>query len=208
MRAAATTPFAILGMLRMAPKSGYALRRALADAAGQFWGESYGQIYPALRSLARRGWARRRTERSTGARRDGERAGRRVRHVYEITPKGEEALTRWLAEPPRIAPPRHELLLKIYLGDRDTVDAPAAWVRRLLLDETNRLRHVRRMKEALPRGTHAHRSLRHWLMALDFVDRQSEAAIAWCQRSMATLDLMQEAAARRRTAAQRRTPME
>ena len=208
MRPGASTPFALLGMLRMAPMSGYAMRRALADAAGTFWGESYGQIYPALRSLARRGWARRRDVRPAGWRQAGGPSGRRVRHVYEITPKGAEALRRWLAEPPRIAPPRHELLLKIYFGDRDMVDAPASWVRQLLLDETNRLRHVRRMKEALPRGTHAHRSLRHWLMALDFVDRQSEAAIAWCQRSMATLDLMQEAAVRRRTAAQRRSPME
>jgi DNA-binding PadR family transcriptional regulator len=187
--------------------SGYALRRALTAAAGTFWSESYGQIYPALLELRRRGWARRIDD--PGAAPGSRRAPpRRARHLYEITAKGEGALLRWLAEPPRTVPPRRELLLKLYLGDRDMVDAPAAWVRRLLLDETERLRHVRRMMETLPRGAHGHRSLRHWLMSLEFVAMQSEASIAWCQRTLATLGIMQEAAARRRTAAQHRSPME
>jgi hypothetical protein len=139
-------------------------------------------------------------------RRQASRVGWAARHVYAITPKGEEALQRWLAQPPRTATPRHELLLKLYLGDRHHVEAPAACVRRLLIDETERLRHVRRMIEALPRGTHAHRSLRHWIMALDFVAMHSEASIAWGQRTLATLDLMQEAALRRRAAARRTGP--
>lgn len=218
MPTAPTTPYAILGMLRQRPRSGYEIRKDLAAAAGTFWSESYGQIYPTLRSLARRGWVKR-LPGTPGAKppeprnRDGTPRGsratrRRKRIVYEITPRGIEALDQWLSEPPRAAPPRHELLLKLYFGDRDRVDAPAAWVKRLLAEETERLHHVRRMMETLPRGSHAHRSLRHWMMALEFVARQSEASVAWAQRTIATLDLMQEAAARRRTAAQRRSPME
>lgn len=202
-------------MLRQRPRSGYEIRKDLAAAAGTFWSESYGQIYPTLRGLARRGWVKR----LPGARaaeprnRVGTPHGlrtkrRRTRIVYEITPRGIEALDRWLSEPPRAAPPRNELLIKLYFGDRDRVDAPAGWVKRLLAEETERLHHVRRMMETLPRGSHAHRSLRHWMMALEFVARQSEASVAWAQRTIATLDLMQEAAARRRTAAQRRSPME
>jgi len=45
-------------------------------------------------------------------------------------------------------------------------------------------------------------------MTLEYVERQSEATVAWCQRTISTLDLMQEAQARRRTAAQRRSPLE
>ncbi|HSQ59999.1 MAG TPA: PadR family transcriptional regulator [Acidobacteriota bacterium] len=213
-----TTPYAILGMLRQRPRSGYEIRKDLAAAAGTFWSESYGQIYPALRGLARRGWAKRLPD-PRGARgpvapgRAGGPPGaraprRRKRIVYEITPRGVEALEQWLSEPPRAAPPRHELLLKLYFGDRDRVDAPAAWVKRLLAEETERLHHVRRMIETLPRGAHPHRSLRHWTMALEFVAQQSEATVAWARRTLATLDLMQEAAARRRTASQRRSPME
>lgn len=213
-----TTPYAVLGMLRQRPRSGYEIRKDLAAAAGTFWSESYGQIYPTLRGLARRGWVKRLPGPSggtppeprgrTGSLRATRSTRRRKRIVYEITPRGVEALDQWLSEPPRAAPPRQELLLKLYFGDRDRVDAPAAWVKRLLAEETERLHHVRRMMETLPRGSHAHRSLRHWIMALDYVAQQSEAAVAWAQRTAAALDLMQEAAARRRTAAQRRSPME
>jgi PadR family transcriptional regulator AphA len=194
-----TTPFAVLGMLSLDAMSGYEIHRELAASTASFWSESYGQIYPALHELSRKGMARRH-----GARRPGGPA----RYVYEITPKGREALRRWLLEPPRATPPRNELLLKLFFGNRDAVDAPASWVRHLLAEEQDRLRHVRRMKEDLPRGPHHHRSLRFWMMTLECVERQSEAAVAWCQRTIATLDLMQEALARRRTASQRRSPLE
>ena len=199
MPAARTTPFALLGVLRLGARSGYEIRRELEESVGDFWSESYGQIYPALRELSRKGLARRHSAR---------RPGGPARFVYEITPRGHEALKRWLAAPPNTAPPRNELLLKLFLSDRDSVDAPSSWVRRLLAEETERLRRVRRMKEQLPRGPHHHRSLRLWIMTLEYVERQSEAAIAWSQRTISTLDLMQEALARRRTAAQRRSPGE
>lgn len=199
MPASRTTPFAVLGMLSFEPMSGYEIRRELAASTGAFWSESYGQIYPALRDLARKGLARRHAARRTRGPR---------RFVYEITPQGREALRRWLLEPPHAAPPRNELLLKLFFGNRDAVDAPAGWVRRYLADEQERLHRVRRMKEELPRDPHHQRNLRFWILALEHVERQSEAAVVWAQRTVATLDLMQEALARRRTAAQRRSPLE
>ena len=199
MAPARTTPYAVLGMLSLDAMSGYEIRRALEANIGTFWGESYGQIYPALKELSRKGWARRHA---------AQRAGGPARFVYEITPKGRVALRRWLLEPPRDPSPRNELLLKLFFGDRDHVDAPAAWVRHFLATEQSRLHDVRRMKENLPRGPHHHRNIRFWLVTLEYVERQSEAAVAWAQRAVATLDLMQEALARRRTAAQRRSPLE
>ncbi|HEU4724530.1 MAG TPA: PadR family transcriptional regulator [Candidatus Eisenbacteria bacterium] len=191
--------YAVLGMLSLGPRSGYEIRRELAESIGAFWNESYGQIYPALRELSKKGLARRHAAR---------RPRGPARFVYEITPKGRDTLRRWLAEPPRATPPRNELLLKLFFMDRDGVDAPAVWTRALLAEETERLRHVRRMKEQLPRGPQHNRSLRFWMMTLEYVEKQSEATAAWCQRTIATLDLMQEALARRRTAAQRRSPLE
>jgi hypothetical protein len=96
--------------------------------------------------------------------------------------------------------------LKLYLGDRDSVDAPAAWVRRLLADETTRLHQIRRMIETLPRAPHGHRNLRHWMMVLEYMEAQTRATVAWCQRTLSTLDLMQEAALRRRAAARGTEP--
>lgn len=199
MRTPKSSPFAVLGMLRLGAMSGYEIRRELSETIGTFWSESYGQIYPALRELSRKGYARRHAAR---------RPGGPKRYLYEITPKGREALRRWLEEPPRSTPPRNELLLKFFFSDRDTVDAPAVWARSLLTEESERLRLVRRMKEQLPRDPHHHRSLRFWMMTLEYVEKQSEATVSWCQRTVSTLDLMQEALARRRTAAQKRSPLE
>jgi DNA-binding PadR family transcriptional regulator len=45
--------YAILGMLSIAPMSGYDIKKQVETSISNFWSESYGQIYPALRNLAR-----------------------------------------------------------------------------------------------------------------------------------------------------------
>ena len=190
-----STPYAILGVLRIAPMSGYEIRKELASDAEYFWSESYGQIYPALHELWTRGWARRR---------GGSAGGRRGRHTYAITAKGRGVLDRWLREPPRSSPPRNELLLKLFLADREFLDPPETWIRQLLAEETERLRKLRRLQVNLPRGKHRHPNLRFWLFSLEHVEGQSEATVAWCRKTLATLALLQQAQTRRRAAAHRR----
>ena len=45
------TDLAVLGALSIAPMTGYALREGIRDVLGQFWSESFGQIYPTLARL-------------------------------------------------------------------------------------------------------------------------------------------------------------
>ena len=191
-----STPFVILGLLRFAPMSGYELRKELLSSAGYFWSESYGQIYPALHELKARGWVRPRAGRGAKA--------RRGRRTYAITAKGREAFRRWLSEPPRSAPPRNELLLKLFLSDREFLDPPEVWIRQLLAEETERIRKLRRIQDQLPRGNHRHPNLRFWLFSLEHVERQAEAAVAWCQKTLAMIALLQQARTRRQAAAHRR----
>src|SRR5882724_5994643 len=94
-----STPFAVLGMLSLAPMSGYDIRKESETSIGYFWSESFGQIYPALRELKVQGLIRRRP---------GKSGGKRDRHVYEITERGREALAAWRADPPRETPYRNE----------------------------------------------------------------------------------------------------
>lgn len=190
----ASTPYAILGLLRFGPMSGYDIHKELAEETAFFWGESYGQIYPALRSLSARRWAKARRSTTKG----------RDRRVYSITRRGRGAFDEWLSAAPRPAPPRNELLLKLFLADREFLDAPETWVRALLASETERLRILRRLQDRLPRGDHRHPNVRFWAITLDYVERQSEGAVAWCQRTLATLALLQQAQVRRRAAAHRR----
>ena len=44
--------YAVLGMLSMGLKTGYAMKKHVEGNLGHFWSESYGQIYPVLRQLA------------------------------------------------------------------------------------------------------------------------------------------------------------
>lgn len=189
-----STPYAILGLLRFGSMSGYAIHKELAEETAFFWSESYGQIYPALKSLSARRWAKARRSTAKG----------RERRVYSITSRGRKAFDEWLGVAPRLAPPRNELLLKLFLADREFLDAPEAWVRDLLASETERLRILRKLRDRLPRGDHRHPNVRFWAITLEYVERQSEGATAWCQKTLATLALLQQAQVRRRAAAHRR----
>src|SRR3954465_8441682 len=101
-----TTPYAILGLLAIEPMSGYDIRRNLDDSLSDFWNESYGQIYPALRKLEAARLIATVKQGATDARR---------RKLYTATAAGRARLRIWLSEPPRPQPPRNELLLKLFL---------------------------------------------------------------------------------------------
>lgn len=187
MRKPPSTPFAILGLLESEPRSGYDIRRETSTGLGHFWSESYGQIYPALRSLTAKGLVRRRTERRTG---------RRARIVYSITSRGREALRRWTLLPPRVVPQRNELLLKLYFGGQEAASAHAAWLRRLAKDETDRLNRVRRLRQQVVLGQIDRPSPRLWLITLEHEERMAEARIAWCRKTLGLYAMFAEARAK------------
>ena len=56
------TRFAVLGLLSIRPMSGYDLKHTIEASTRNFWNESYGQIYPALRALADAGLVMRQPE--------------------------------------------------------------------------------------------------------------------------------------------------
>ena len=46
----------LLGLLTIAPMSGYDLGQLIQDSIHYFWRESYGQIYPSLKQLSAEGF--------------------------------------------------------------------------------------------------------------------------------------------------------
>ena len=101
--------FALLGMLSLGErKSGYDLKKALASSTAQFWSESYGNIYPALRKLLAEGLIQ---EDNEGAPATGRR-----RRIYSITAKGRQALGEWLRKPIAVRAEDNEFLLKLFFG--------------------------------------------------------------------------------------------
>ena len=75
--------FAILGLLREAPRHGYELKRTLGDLG--FWQVSFGSLYPALRRLEKQGFI----EATKGG-------GRRK--AYRITEPGRSRFAEMLSE--------------------------------------------------------------------------------------------------------------
>jgi DNA-binding PadR family transcriptional regulator len=186
------TPFAILGLLGFAPMSGYDVRKEIASSIGHFWSESFGQIYPALRDLSRRGLIRVQS---------GASGGGRERRVYEITAKGRRALREWRADPPRPAPVRNELLLKLFFGAAGGDGDEIAWLEQLAATESANLREFARIRDQLLEEQSAHPSLPYWLAVLSYGEHRSRASLRWARQTSSALRRIPE---RSRTA--RRSP--
>jgi DNA-binding PadR family transcriptional regulator len=110
----------ILGLLKLGPRTGYDVKRVTDFSTRYFWRASYGQIYPELRGLEASGLVEAREEPH----------GRRRRRVYELTPKGEQALGDWLHDETDLFEMRDEGLLRLFFGELVSDDELAGLVRR------------------------------------------------------------------------------
>jgi len=89
------TPFEhiLLGLICLAPASGYDLKRIFAATPMGLYQPSSGALYPALRRLELKGLIQ------TQAPADGRGQSARHRHVYEPTQTGQADHMRWLRTP-------------------------------------------------------------------------------------------------------------
>lgn len=101
------TDCVILGLLSEAPLTGYQIKKLIDVRFRFFWSESYGQIFPALKSLCA---SRLIEEIQTG---EGK---KRSQRVYRITEEGLIFLHQWLCQPVERESIRLEVLLKMYFS--------------------------------------------------------------------------------------------
>lgn len=171
--------FAILGFLTLGPMSGYDIKKLVEGSTENFWSESFGQLYPALRQLTLEGLVERDEAPSKGGRR---------RHVYSINDRGRQALSAWQREPTAPPPVRIELLLKLYFGarcDRATNRQQVFAYREQMLRDLERYQSI---KERLLRKESDTTDLPYWLLTLRFGELDHAAHIAWCDEALAILD--------------------
>jgi DNA-binding PadR family transcriptional regulator len=173
------TRWVILGMLTVAPMSGYGLRKAIAGSVGHFWQESFGQLYPALRLLVAEGLVEARATQG-GPGRGGA--------TYHVTPAGRAALSAWLALPPLLPPQRNELLLKVFFAGAvpaavtsRNLDRVAATVR----GELAALEEIARVLEGPGAGSHP--DAPYWRLTLDFGLSFLRMALGWIDRTQGVL---------------------
>jgi len=174
------TRWVVLGMLTVAPMTGYGLRKAIAESVGYFWQESFGQLYPALRQLVAEGLAAARATQG-GPGRGGT--------TYHVTPAGRAALASWLALPPALEKQRNELLLKVFFA----ADVPPEVTIRNLAGVAAGLREKLATMEHISQElrtsekTRSHPHAPCWNLTLDFGTDFCRMAIAWTEKAQRVL---------------------
>ena len=166
----------ILGMLTWRPMAGYEIRQEIQGSIGNFWSESFGQIYPQLRTLSEAGLIKILPgEQSTG----------QSKKTYEITDTGRQALRDWIAREPVNRPPRDELLLKVFFapeGDRQQV---RDHIKKARDEAVARLRTFQAIETQLQTLTTHHDKSRFWRMTLKLGISDAQTFIAWCDEALA-----------------------
>jgi DNA-binding PadR family transcriptional regulator len=168
----------ILGCLADGPRSGYDIRRFIAGSLGNFWNESFGQIYPALRSLEAEGLVRR-------AEPDPD--GRPQRQLYAITDAGRAHLAEWLQEPAAPQTFRVEALVKLFFAPQVGPAAARAQVARFRAEQRTRLARYRAIADRLERDYRDDPRLPYWQLTVAFGLESGRAMEAWCTTAEAVL---------------------
>jgi len=97
-------PHALLGLLAVAPRSGYELTKAFAGDLGRYaWQAGHTSVYPELARLAENGLIEVTHEGARGSR------------TYSVTDAGRDELRTWLFTPPQQGKVRNELVLRMFL---------------------------------------------------------------------------------------------
>ena len=168
----------------MRPMSGYDVKKTIEGSVGNFWSESYGQIYPMLKGLVAEGLA-------TSSSESGD--GRRERTVYALTDAGREELGRWLGMPVEYEVGRVEILLKLFFGWQVSPEEN----RRKVLEFRELHQGLLRKYEAIERSLKAehagHPGLPYWLMTVRYGRHVSRSLTDWCEETLAALDAVDAA---------------
>ena len=167
--------YAVLGMLSIGLKTGYAMKKHVESNLGHYWSESYGQIYPILRQLVEEGLASCTEER---------RKGKPRRNLYAITRSGSKALREWLEVPPEPQPQRSELLLKLSFSDRVSSKACQKLIRDYGQQCESDLSYLSEIESSLSAAPRRHRDQPYWLMTLRHGRAIREAELVWCGETL------------------------
>lgn len=167
---------AILGLLHIAPQSGYDLGRAFERSVAHFWHADQSQVYRTLDRLEADGAI----ETETVAQQ-----GKPDRRVHALTPVGRHELDEWLATPLEQLKPKEPFLARLFFaaplgvdGVRALLDERAAQVE-AELDQLRALRfEPRDLGEALRLAT------------LNAGLQQGEAELAWIRSTRASIDAL------------------
>lgn len=172
------TPYTILGCLSLRPMSGYDIKNFIDDSVSHFWSESYGQIYPTLKTMEDDGLVESRVE---------DRDGLRDRRVYRLTDEGLTRLREWLVEPAVPDVPRHEMSLKLFFGAQMPPDGAVGHVERYRARQAALLEEYEVEAARMEADLAGDPRLPYWRHVLKGGIDYAKMAIRWCDDALADL---------------------
>ncbi|MGA2349253.1 MAG: PadR family transcriptional regulator [Terracidiphilus sp.] len=180
------TGYVILGMLSFGRNaSGYEIHKAIEENFGSFWGESYGQIYPALKRLSTEGLIEPCKPAS---------APKKRRQEYALTDAGRARLREWLALPFQNDPPRNEFLLKLFFGREAAPGVSLAHVRELQERNRRTLAMLQGIENMANKDLSQNPNKPYWMLTLSLGMALTRAALDWGESALAQLASMESAA--------------
>ncbi len=169
--------YGILAILSEGSKTGYDIKKFLSSKEVFYWSESYGNIYPILRSLKDRGFVRQI---------DAD-IKRKRRIFYEITDEGCKELLNWILTPPDLTRFRVELLMKLRFGEIAGIDVMKSHIehyRKLSIPEID---ECNELIDSLNKQDMSIKNTVRSITALYFLHFK-QAINNWCAESIETLD--------------------
>jgi DNA-binding PadR family transcriptional regulator len=175
--------YAVLGLLGMGPMSGYDIKKKFEKITGNFWKESYGQIYPILKRLADKGLATKSIEKQDG---------KPDRHIYALTEEGRGVLQKWLVEPVARHIGRHEILLKLFFGRQISVAENIRQVEHFRNLSMTELADIEAIESSLETEKRDDPNRIFQLMTANYGKHINRANLGWCDDTLSQLRKMDE----------------
>jgi len=172
------TEFVVLGLLSESPMTGYQIKKIIDLRFRFFWNESYGQLYPTLKSLTRCGLIE-----ETGVARKGKRAQK----TYQLKPEGLQELRNWLEQPVARESLRLEILLKMYFSNLVAAETMIGHIELFQAKHERDLEWLRQAKSELERIIDQHPNHPHILKVIDFGIKVNEAYLTWSRETITFL---------------------
>ncbi len=168
--------YGLLAILSIGSQTGYDIRKELEKPEIFYWKESYGNIYPMLRKLEKDGLV---------SRKDSY-VKRKKRVVYQLNPRGTEALRNWLLQPATLSRFRVEILMKLRFGEIAGIPNMIDQVRVYRETALRELAEARDFVDSMQMGERT-LSADLQIIAADYLCKLKESNVKWCDAALKTL---------------------
>ena len=172
------TDYVILGLLSEEPMTGYQIKQIIDIRFKYFWNESFGQLYPSIKSLRNKGFIEEDEAGDTG----------RARKTYRLMKAGLNELKRWLEQPVEKESVRLEVLLKMYFSHLVDADVMLGHVLKFEAAHAQDLKMLDLFEKeltALQYDDPAHPTI---LRVVDFGQKANRAYLDWCDETIRFLE--------------------